>query len=143
MKKILVILSVLILISAVFTACDKKQNAQDEEKNTSADIIDNYSLTEPSYTVGAVATSEKYDTGEGEYQIRYYDADGIPARCDYYRDNKLAYYSIFSGTDDMGNAIQEKYYNAEGKFVAIYDNGVFFDESGNRLSETYVLEILG
>lgn len=142
MKKILVLLSASILILSVLTACEKKPE-EETTTTTSLTSIDNYSLTEPSYTVGTVATSEKVDSGDGEYQIHYYDADGTPARCDYYRDGKLAYYSVYSATDDMGNAIQEKYYTADGKFVAIYDNGIFFDESGNRLSENYVMENLG
>ena len=142
MKKILILLSVSMLVLSVLTACEKKPEEDSSTTTTIPTFIDDYSLTEASYTVGAVATSEKVDTGNGEYQIHYYDADGIPARCDYYRNGKLAYYSVYSATDDMGNAIQEKYYTADGKFVAIYDNGIFFDESGNRLSETYVIENL-
>lgn len=141
MKKLLILFSASILILSVLTACEKKPE-EDSTTTTIPTFIDNYSLTQPSYTVGAVATSEKVDSGNGEYQIHYYDSEGIPARCDYYRDGKLAYYSVYSATDDMGNAIQEKYYTAGGKFVAIYDNGIFFDESGNRLSENYVMENL-
>ena len=92
-------------------------------------------MTQPSYTVGAVDTSEKYQTGENTYEIRYFDSQGVPARCDYYRDGTLAYYSIYSGTDEIGNAVQEQYYTADGQFVAIFDNGIFFDENGNRLTE--------
>lgn len=133
MKRFFVFVSVAVLIMSVFTACDKKPD--DSITTTSKD---EYSLTEPSYTVGAVATSEKAETGENTYEIRYFDSNGVPARCDYYRDGKLAYYSVYSATDEIGNAVQEKYYTADGQFVAIYDNGVFFDESGNRLTEDYV-----
>ena len=130
MKKIYIFIAVAFLVMSVLTACDKKND--DTLTTTSKD---DYSLTEPSYTVGAVATSEKAETGENTYEIRYFDAEGVPARYDFYRDGKLVYYSIYSGTDESGNAIQEKYYTADGKFVAIYDNGIFFDENGNRLTE--------
>lgn len=132
MKKLLIFISAISLLFAAFTACDKKQN---EDSTTTTIPYDDYSLTEPSYTVGAVATSEKAETGENTYEIRYFDANGVPARCDYYRDGKLAYYCVYSGTDEAGNAVQEKYYTADGKFVAILDNGIFFDEAGNRLTE--------
>ncbi|MBR6531184.1 MAG: hypothetical protein IKT61_01625 [Clostridia bacterium] len=130
MKKAFIFIAFAVVIMSVLTACEKKND--DTLTTTSKD---DYSLTEPSYTVGAVATSEKAETGENTYEIRYFDANGVPARCDYYRDGKLAYYCVYSGTDEAGNAVQEKYYTADGQFVAIYDNGIFFDESGNRLTE--------
>lgn len=140
MKKTLIFISVLIIILSLFTACDKKS---DEGETTTSPTMndyadDNYSLTEPSFTVGAVKTSERFETGENEYQLYYYDENGLPAKLETYRNGKLVYYSLVSGADDMGNSVQEKYYTADGKFVAIFDNGIFFDESGKRLSEDYV-----
>lgn len=143
MKKILIVTASLFLLISILSACDKKPEEEEITNTTTTEFVDNYSLTQPSYTVGAPETSEKYDTGNGSYEIRHFDADGNPAKCDYYRDGKLAYYSVYSGADEMGNAIQEKYYTADGKFVAIYDNGIFFDESGNKLSENYVTDKLG
>lgn len=125
---------------SIFTACGKKPDEGETTTTTTTNnyVNDNYSLTEPSFTVGAVKTSERFETGENEYQISYYDENGLPAKLETYRNGKLVYYSLVSGADDMGNSVQEKYYTADGKFVAIFDNGIFFDESGKRLSEDYV-----
>ncbi|MBR3836093.1 MAG: hypothetical protein IKJ69_04840 [Clostridia bacterium] len=134
MKKLIVFVSVFSIVFAFFTSCNQKQ----EDDTTTTIPYDEYKLTEPSYTVGPVATSERFDTGENEYQVSYYDDNGFAVKLETYRNGKLSYYILVSGADETGNATQQKYYTADGNFIAIFDNGIFFDEAGNHLTEDYV-----
>lgn len=138
MKKAIMLISVLILLCSVLSACDKKENNVDSDSTTTTSDTtrdDKYETTAPLYTVGDVQTSEKIENGEGEYNIAYYDANGAGARMDVYRNGKLVYYYTSSSVDDLGNCIQQKYYTADGKYIGAFDNGYFFDENGQQITE--------
>lgn len=148
MKKIIVCVSILTVILSMFVACGDK--ADDSESTTSSatshsksTIDPNYSMTKPQYTVGSPKTSEKFGSDSRAYVIAHYDENGYVAKEDVYENGKMVYYYVVTGTDETGNAIQVKYYTPQGKFVAYFDNGFFFDEKGNKMSETKFEELLG
>ncbi len=148
MKKFIVCVSIFPVIISLFVACGDK--ADDSESTTSSTMshsiskIDpNYSTTKPQYTVGAVKTSEKNGTDNRAATITYYDENGFMVKEEIFENGKMVYYYTVSATDDMGNAIQVKYYTPNGKFVAAYDSGFFFDAKGNKMSETTFEALLG
>lgn len=137
MKKTVIFISVLILLLSVMSACDEKENNTDSTSITTSDTTrgEKYETTAPIYTVGDVQTSEKAELNENEYQIAYYDANGAGVKLEVYRNGKLAYYYESSSVDEVGNCIQQKYYTADGKYIGAFDNGYFFDENGQQISE--------
>ena len=145
MKKFIICISILIVILSLFVACgDEKDGSQTTTTTVPKSYIDDdYSTTAPSYTAGAVETSEKIGTDDKEYVIAYYDADGFVTKEEVYEKGKMIYYYTSAGNDDLGNMTQAKYYTADGKFVAAYDNGFFFDAEGNKISETTFEALLG
>lgn len=141
MKKFIVCFSIFVVILSIFVACGDKE--EETESTTSVAtthsisyIDDNYSTTKPSYTAGAVKTSERFGNDDRAYVIAYYDENKFLTKEEIYENGKMVYYYISAGNDEMGNATQVKYYTPDGKFVAAYDNGFFFDEKGNKISET-------
>lgn len=148
MKKFIVCVSIFTVIISLFVACGDK--ADDLAASTSAPtthsisyIDDNYSTTKPQYTVGAVKTSEKNGTDNRASTITYYDENGFIAKEEVFENGKMVYYYTVSATDDMGNAVQVKYYTPKGKFVATFDHGFFFDAKGKKMSETSFEALLG
>lgn len=148
MKKFIICISIFTVILSMFVACGDK--GEETESTTSAPtthsisyINDNYSTTKPSYTAGAVKTSERFGDDDKAYVIAYYDENNFLAKEEVYENGKMAYYYISTGNDDMGNSTQVKYYTPDGKFVATHDNGFFFDEKGNKISETSFEALLG
>ncbi|MBO5420659.1 MAG: hypothetical protein J6A67_01790 [Clostridia bacterium] len=85
--------------------------------------------------MGAPKTSERYGNDDSAYIIVHYDENDLIAKEEIYENGKMAYYYIVTGTDEMGNCIQAKYYTPSGKFVATFDNRFFFDEKGKKMSE--------
>ena len=146
MKKIIVYFSILTVILSMFVACSDKNDDSESASTTTHSISyidENYSMTKPQHTVGSPKTSEKYGSDDNAYVIVHYDENGYVAKEDVYENGKMAYYYVVTGTDEVGNAIQIKYYTPQGKFVAYYDNTFFFDEKGNKISETSFETLLG
>lgn len=148
MKKFIVCVSILVVILSIFVACgDKGEETSSTTSSATAYSIsyidDNYSTTKPSYTAGAVKTSERFGNDDRAYVIAYYDANNFLVKEEIYENGKMACYYVSSGNDEMGNATQVKYYTPDGKFVAVYDNGFFFDAKGNKMSESEVKAKLG
>ena len=136
MKKAVIIVSVLVLVLSVMSACGDKNDAE-AVSTTVSDTTrgDKYVTTASKYTVGDVQTSEKVAVNDNEYHIAYYDADGIGAKVEIYRGGKLAYYYTSSSVDEDGNCLQQKYYSADGRYLGAFDNGYFFDANGKQISE--------
>ncbi len=148
MKKFIICISIFTVMISMFVACGDK--GEEAESTTSAPttysishIDDDYSTTKPSFTAGAVATSERIDNDDKAYVIAYYDENGFRTKEEVYENGKMMYYYVSAGNDDMGNMTQVKYYTPGGKFVAAYDNGFFFDANGNKISETSFEALLG
>lgn len=148
MKKFIVCISILTVIVSLFVACgDENDDSQTTTTTTAVSeisyISDDYSTTKPSYTAGAVATSERFGNDDKAYVIAYYDENGFHTKEEVYENGKMMYYYTSAGNDDMGNMTQVKYYTPGGKFVAAYDHGFFFDAQGNKISETSFEALLG
>lgn len=139
MKKFIVCISILMLLLSVLVACGDK-DAEGETTTTTESTIStvdpDYSMTEPLYTVGDVKTSERYGSDNRAYVVNYYDENDFITKQEVFENGIMVYYYTVSATDDMGNCIQAKYYTVNGKFVAIFDNGFFFDADGSKISET-------
>jgi hypothetical protein len=146
MKKFIVSISILMVLLSVLVACEDKEESVDSSTTTTSSTIStidpNYSMTQPQYTVGAAQTSERFGTDNKAYVVVHYDENGNVAREDVYENGRMAYYYIVTGTTEEGNAIQVKYYKPDGRFVAYFDNTFFFDENGNKISETEFESIL-
>lgn len=149
MKKLIICISILIVIVSLFVSCED-ENIEEQTTTTTTTaaseisyISDDYSTTKPSYTAGAVATSERFGNDDKAYVIAYYDENGFHTKEEVYENGKMMYYYTSAGNDDMGNMTQVKYYTPGGKFVAAYDNGFFFDANGNKISETTFEALLG
>ena len=148
MKKIIsILLCFIMLFSLVACTEDGDSNPTTTTTTTATSeisyISDDYSTTKPSYTAGAVATSERFGNDDKAYVIAYYDENGFHTKEEVYENGKMMYYYTSAGNDDMGNMTQVKYYTPGGKFVAAYDNGFFFDANGNKISETTFEALLG
>lgn len=145
MKKFIVCISILTVIVSLFVACGDEKDASPSTTTTvpKSYIDDDYSTTKPSYTAGAVATSERFGNDDKAYVIAYYDENGFHTKEEVYENGKMMYYYTSAGNDDMGNMTQVKYYTPDGKFVAAYDHGFFFDAQGNKISETSFEALLG
>lgn len=148
MKKFIICVSVLTVILSMFVACgnneeDSASTTTTTASNSISTIDPDYSMTKPQYTVGSPKTSEKFGSDSRAYVVAHYDENGYVAREDVYENGKMVYYYVVTGTDEMGNAVQVKYYTPQGKFVAFFDNGFFFDEKGNKMSETEFESLLG
>lgn len=138
MRKTLILVSVLILLSAVLSACNRTDDKTDDgtlpfAPNTKVD--EKYETTASQHTVGYVQTSEKFEISDEEYHIAYYDNNGVGAKMEVYRNGRLAYYYTSASVDETGNCLQQKYYTADGKYLGAFDNGYFFDENGKQISE--------
>ncbi len=150
MKKIIVCVSIFTVILSIFAACSKDQQeggtttiaAATTGTTQRSTIADDYSTTEPQYTVGSVQTSEKIGDAD-EFYINYYDENGFVAKVEIYENGRMAYYYTVVAADEMGNCLQSKYYTPNGTFVATYDNTFFFDSAGNKISETEFEKRLG
>ncbi len=132
MKRTIVFVSVLLLLTAVLSSCSKKGDDSVNETTTRGET---YETTAPLYTIGDLQTSEKFELTDNEYHIAYYDVNGAGAKMEIYRDGKLVYYYISSSVDEDGNCIQQKYYTADGEYIGAFDNGYFFDADGQQVSE--------
>ncbi len=142
MKKILIFLSMMILISSILSGCGDRKS-EDVTTTTAAPtteesitiVGDTYVTTEAKYTVGNVETSRKFETKDNEYEISYYDANGFAVKLEVYRDGKLRYYYTATSVDETGNCIQQKYYTPNGKLIGTFDNGFFFNANGEQITE--------
>ena len=146
MKKFIICVSVLTVILSMFVACGNNEDDSASTTTTTSNSIStiepDYSMTKSQYTVGSPKTSEKFGSDSRAYVVAHYDENGYVAREDVYENGKMVYYYIVTGTDEMGNALQVKYYNPQGRFIAYYDNSFFFDEKGNKLPEDYIVNEL-
>lgn len=129
MKKIsLLFISILLLLS--LNACGKK--AVDPPVSTET-------TNPPPYTTvinGKTYTAQKLGSHDNNYQIGYFDDKNRAERFEYYKDGKLSYYYISSDFDENGNDNVQKYYNSDGKLLATFDRGKFYNASGKEISES-------
>lgn len=134
MKKALFILSAAILMLSVFSACGKNKTIE-MEKPVGYEFDETHTTTQAQYTVGKEAKSVKNEVGKNEYDIDYMDEDGDAVKREHYKDKVLKYYIEISAADKDGNSVQQKYYDPKGKLVLTEDNGNYFDENGNEVTE--------
>lgn len=135
MKKLICLMSAVLLLLSVGTACSKKTDSGSYKGLQREYEGETHTTTEPKYTVGREAHSQKVKLSGRDYEIYYYDENRNAAKIEYYMDDVLSYYHAVSAADENGNALQEKYYGADGKLFATVDDGAFFDENGKEISE--------
>ena len=133
MKKTLCILSSVLLLLAMMTACGKKENPVVDHPNTNVPV--SHSTTKPEFTVGDGNSSRMTETGENTYEIEYFDEKGFSVKKEYYENETLIYYIVIAGTDKNRNATREEYYTADGMLFGVYDDRFFYDGDGNQISE--------
>lgn len=129
MKKIS-LLFILILLLLSLNACGKK--AVDPPVSTET-------TNPPPYTTvidGKTYTAQKLGSQDNNYQIGYFNDKNQAERFEYYKDGKLSYYYISSDFDENGNDNVQKYYNSDGKLLATFDRGKFYNTSGKEISES-------
>lgn len=129
MKKIS-LLFILILLLLSLNACGKK--AVDPPVSTET-------TNPPPYTTvidGKTYTAQKLGSQDNNYQIGYFNDKNQAERFEYYKDGKLSYYYISSDFDENGNDNVQKYYNSDGKLLATFDRGKFYNVSGKEISES-------
>lgn len=154
MKKITAILLTALLV-VFLCSCDKKDDTKAEEQTTTTVVTTTkryfpdskpdqaYSTTKPSSVVGKEETSEKYETGENEYYIAYYTADGSGKKYEFYKDNKIRYSCVDVAVDKDGNVLRQEYYDADGKLLVVFDNGYYYDGQGNQITDNTADNLLG
>lgn len=133
MKKLIYLMSAVILLLCVATACSK---TPDSYKGVEREYEgEPHTTVEVKYTVGKEAHSRKVELNKQDYEIYYYDENQNASKIEHFIKDKLCYYQTVSAADENGNALQEKYYSADGELFAIFDNGAFFDANGKEISE--------
>ena len=134
MKKTLCILSLVLLLLGMATACSREARSPVvDHPNTNVPV--SHSTTKPEFTVGGESTSRRTDTGKKTYEIEYFDEEGYSVKKEYYENKTLVYYITVSGADKENNATRDEYYTADGKLFGVYDDGFFYDGEGNQISE--------
>lgn len=134
MKRFISVVSLMLVFAAVGTACAK------ENKKPPISVPEKYTgetetTTEAQYTVGKEESSTKVQINKREYEINYVDKNGNAVKTEYYKDQQLIYYYVYSAADENGNGIQEKYYDAKGNLIATSDKGYFYDKNGKQISD--------
>lgn len=136
MKKILCLLSAVMLLLAVGTGCGKK--AKTESSTTEAESTTQFRpefVEEGDHTVFDVP----YD--DDEYEKNYLNSDGDAIKTEHYKNQKLTYYYTISEPDKDGVTTQ-KYYSSDGKLFAVYDANGFKDAAGKTLDEESVQKLI-
>lgn len=141
MKKIICILSAVIMILSIATACGKKSEPfrmpKPEEYSGETHVT-----TEVRKTVGTEVSSTRVETGEKNYEINYVDENGLAVKTEYYVNDVLKYYYVVTGTDDFGNSVRQAYYDADDNLIATIEDGYFYDKDGKQISEEMMDYIL-
>lgn len=140
MKKTICILSLALLLLSAGTACGVNRT---ELEPIPVDYSgETKTTTEAQYTVGQEESSTKIDINKNEYEIDYFDKEGNGVKIEHYLNKKLVYYYTNSAADEIGNGVQQKYYDAQGKLLATEDSGCFYDANGKQITEETMNYIL-
>ena len=139
MKKIICILSLLLVITAVGTACGKEKPIRPVPAEYTGETV---TTTEAQYTVGTETSSTKVDISKKEYEINYVDGNGNAVKTEHYKKKKLIYYYVYSAADENGNGIQEKYYDPDGNLIGTAGDGYFYDKDGKQITEEMMSYLL-
>ena len=132
MKKTICILSLTLLLLSVGTACTNRTEFEPTPVEYTGET---QTTTEAQYTLGQEESSTKLDISKNEYEISYFDKDGNGVKIEHYLNKKLIYYYVNSAADEIGNGVQQKYYDAYGKLLATEDSGCFYDADGKQITE--------
>lgn len=140
MKKFICVFSLLLVITAVGTACGKteKYPGPAPKDYTGATVT----TTKPQHTVGTEESSTKVEINEKEYEINYVDSNGNAVKTEHYKKKKLIYYYVYSAADENGNGIQEKYYDPDGNLIGTAGGGYFYDKDGKQITEEMMSYLL-
>ncbi|MCQ2485869.1 MAG: hypothetical protein MJ168_11125 [Clostridia bacterium] len=137
MKKVICIISTVIMLVTLGTACGKKPVNKEPETTTTDNPAD---WTE--FVKKGDKTVNKLKISDNEYELNYVDDNGNALKTEHYKNDKLTYYYVFAAPDKDGNSNQE-YYSGDGKLFAIYGSDGLTDAKGKAISEMDMQSMIG
>lgn len=137
MKKALCILSAVIMLMTLGTACGKKtENNAEAPKTTAYNPADwTEVITKDDETI------VKLKISDNEYELNYMDENGNAVKTEHYKNDRCTFYYIFAPADKNGNTRQE-YYSGDGKLFAVYDAIGLSDAKGKPITETEMQKLI-
>ena len=137
MRKIIYLLGLVLLISVVFSSCEKDEDSEPRERKLipikiteyEDDVLEGETVFEYDENNNPV----KVDYGEGYYNTLEYDSDGRLALTRVYEDNSLNSYETYE-YNSYNQIIKIQYYNQAGEAGSYYVHE--YDANGNVIKKT-------